>query len=145
MASCIFHELFSSFLGFTGDIIIDDGKTFRIRDGFSLEREAERHQINSLVPLGWFYMQLNSLVDKYSVRWGITHNDSHFELYKAAVAQGVDDLLHEYVNDVSYIDQLVLSEGAVPLSHVWQHVQKVVPWSRILLPYVYLQWCGAGL
>lgn len=125
MANSLIRDLLLSFLGFTGDIILDDGYTFRIRDGFSLERESERHQVNILVPLGWYYFQLNQFVDKYSARWGLKARSAQFETYKFAVAQGVDDLLHEYVDDISYLEQMVLTDGTVPLSYIFQHLQKV--------------------
>ena len=125
MANSLTRDLLLSFLGFTGDIILDDGHTFRIRDGFPLEREAERHQVNALVPLGWYYLKLNKFVDRYSARWGLKAKSAQFESYKFAVAQGVDDLLHEYIDDTSYLEQMVLSDGFIPLSYILQHVQKV--------------------
>jgi phosphoribosyl-ATP pyrophosphohydrolase len=42
----------------------------------------------------------------------------------ASVAQAVSDLLEEYVADLSFLEQLVLCDGPIPLSQVLQHLQK---------------------
>ena len=108
---------------FVGDIIVEKGGTYSVKDGFDLLREAERDQVNRIVPLGWYYVNLSATVRKYDICWG---QDSKPKAYYSALAQGVSDLLQEYVSDVSYLEQLILSEGPIPLSQILQHLQKVL-------------------
>ena len=122
------QDLFASMLGFTGDIIIDTGLTFRVRDGISLHRESERYSINIIAPLGWHYVHLNKLFEKYRSNWSL-HRDEGCELYKTAVVSAIDDILHEYVEDVSYMEQYFSSDGSAPLSVIIQHFQKVCSFS----------------
>lgn len=117
------HELLFSLLGFTGDIIIEEGGAYKVKDGFDLLREGERDQINRIAPLGWYYTNLGSIVQRYDVSWSPTARP---EAYMTGLVQGVSDLLQEYVADVSYLEQLILSEGPIPLSQILQHLQKVL-------------------
>ena len=48
-----------------------------------------------------------------------------FQPYKTAMVQGVADLMHEYTEDISYLEQIILAEGPIPLSQLLQHLQKV--------------------
>lgn len=116
------HELLFSLLGFIGDIVIDDGSTFRVKDGFDLLRESERDLVNRISPLGWYYVKLNDIVQKYDIGWS---REAAMCAYIASAVQGVSDLLAEYVADVSFLEQLILSDGPMPLSQVLQHLQKV--------------------
>jgi hypothetical protein len=118
------QELFAGMLGFTGDLIVDTGATFCVRDGVSLEREYDRHGVNIIAPLGWHYVHLNDLFKKYRSNWSL-HRSKNCELYKSAVASAVDDILHEYVEDVSYTEQFISLDGDAPLSVITQHFQKV--------------------
>lgn len=121
------HELLFSLLGFTGDVIIDDGATFRVKDGFDLLRESEKDLVNRISPLGWYYVHLSDAVQRYDMNWT---NVTRKRVYMAAAVQGIADLLAEYVADVAYMEQLVLTDGPMPLSQVQQHMQKVL----LLLP-----------
>jgi hypothetical protein len=117
------HELLFSLLGFVGDVIIDDGHTYRVKDGFDLLRESEKDLVNRISPLGWYYVRLTDTVQKYDVSWA---NVERNRVYMASAVQGVSDLLAEYVADVAFIEQLILSDGPMPLSQVLQHLQKVM-------------------
>ncbi|KAJ1428549.1 gamma-tubulin complex component protein, partial [Ochromonadaceae sp. CCMP2298] len=114
------HELLFALLGFPGDVIVEVEGSYAVRAGLDLLREAEREQINRLAPLGWLYAQISAFVDKHDVSWGAPTS----RVYMVALVQGVRELLDEYVSDVSFLEQLVLAEGPVPLSQVLQHMQK---------------------
>lgn len=116
------HELLFSLLGFTGDIIVDDGVTFRVKDGFDLLRESERDLVNRIAPLGWYYVKFGGIIERNDIGWG---QQSLPRVYMMSVAQGMSDLLTEYVADVSFLEQLVLSDGPMPLNQVLQHLHKV--------------------
>lgn len=116
------HELLFSLLGFVGDIIVEENGTFKVKDGFDLLSEGERDQINRIAPLGWYYNSLGRFVQRYDVSWGGTTKP---KVYMSGLVQGVSDLLQEYCSDVSYLEQLILSEGPIPLSQILQHLQKV--------------------
>jgi hypothetical protein len=118
------QELFFALLGFTGDVIVESDNTFRIKDGCDLFKETEILQINTLSSLGWFYSQFSEIVENYDISWKLC-GKSNLQVYKVAMSLGMSDLLTEYVNDVTYLEQLVLSDGPLPLSSVLQHLQKV--------------------
>lgn len=117
------HELLFALLGFVGDIIIEKNDTFCIKDGFDLLREGERDQVNRLAPLGWYYVNLGNKVAQHDIGWS---KSVQAKAYMTSMVQGVSDLLQEYVADVSYLEQLILADGPVPLSQVLQHLQKVL-------------------
>jgi hypothetical protein len=120
------QELFFALLGFTGDVIVESENTYKVKDGCDLFKETEILQINTLSSLGWFYTQFGDIVGKYDISWKLS-DKSHLQVYKVAMSLGMSDLLTEYVNDVTYLEQLVLSDGPLPLSNVLQHLQKVFP------------------
>ena len=129
------HELFCCLLGFSGDVFVEDESTFRVRDGFDLLTQAERDQLNRLSPLGWFYKQLTNFVNKHEITWGggkvlpffCVHEEQGApnNLYLTAIGEGVADFLVEYVADITCLEQLIISDGPVPLSKVLQHLHKV--------------------
>eukprot|EP01032_Pedospumella_encystans_P010136 gene10136-11874_t len=124
------HELLFALLGFVGDIIIEKNDTFCIKDGFDLLREGERDQVNRLAPLGWYYVNLGNKVAQHDIGWS---KSVQAKAYMTSMVQGVSDLLQEYVADVSYLEQLILADGPVPLSQVLQHLQKYL----LVFPQLY--------
>lgn len=130
------HEIFLSLLGFTGDIIIESQDTFLVSTSFDLLTSAERQQINRIVPLGWFYSNLSSFVVFYEVKWGVRLGDPDSQFYRTAMSQGIAELLSEYTADIAYLEQLVLSEGPIPLSHVLHHLQKYL----LIMPVIHSIW-----
>lgn len=130
------HEIFLSLLGFTGDIIIEDEGTYQVCKSFDLLTTAERQQVNRIVPLGWYYASLSSFVVFYEVKWGVKMGDPDSQFYRTAMSQGIADVLAEYANDIAYLEQLVLAEGPVPLSHVLHHLQKYL----LIMPVLHSMW-----
>jgi hypothetical protein len=59
-------------------------------------------------------------------------NDRH-QSYRCAIAIGINELIDEYAEDVAYLEQYILTEGAVPLSYFYQHLQKYL----IVMPVIY--------
>lgn len=146
------HELLLSLLGFTGDVIIEDAKkkTFRIKDGFDLLLQSEIDLINRIVPLGWYYNSLTAFVGRYDIGWGRTFAQFKksskssssdggtssapvFHCYHTGMSSGIADLLEEYTNDISYLEQISLTDGPIPLGKLMQFVQKYL----IVLPVVH--------
>lgn len=127
------NELFFSLVGFTGDVIIETDETFKVKDGFDLLREAEKDQLNKIAPLGWYYVNFDKIVQKYDLSWNKDNHGNTFHIYHVGMVQGVADLLEEYIEDVSYLEKLVLTEGPIPLSQVLQHLQKVNELLRLYL------------
>lgn len=134
------HEILFALLGFHGDIIIEIDNTYRIKDNFDLCREGEYEQINRIVPLGWYYVQFNNIIQKYDISWyNISHSNNkntQMKVYLIAMVQGISDLLHEYTNDVAYLEQYILKDGPIPLSQVIQQLQKVNTICTILSIYI---------
>ena len=130
------HEIFLSLLGFTGDIIIENNETYLVNTSFDLFTTAETQQINRIVPLGWYYSNLSSYVAFYEVKWGVRLGDPDSQFYRTAMSQGIADLLNEYTSDIAYLEQLVLADGPVPLSHVLHHLQKYL----LIMPVIHSTW-----
>ena len=130
------HEVFLSLLGFTGDIIVEGENTYHVSASFDLFTAAEKQQINRIVPLGWYYASLSSFVVLYEVKWGVKVGDPDSQFYRTAMSQGIADLLSEYADDIAYLEQLVLAEGPVPLSHVLHHLQKYL----LIMPVIHSMW-----
>lgn len=116
------HELLFALLGFVGEVIVEKDGTFCVKDGFDMLREGERDQVNRLAPLGWYYVQLGIKVSENDLSWSSSVEP---QAYMTSMVQGFADLLQEYVGDISYLEQLVIAEGPIPLSQVLQHMQKV--------------------
>lgn len=129
------HELLFALLGFVGDIIVERDGTFCVKDGFDFFREGERDQVNRLAPLGWYYVNLGHKVAQNDLGWASSVNS---KAYMVSMVQGVADLLQEYVGDVSYLEQLIIADGPIPLSQILQHLQKVLTVIKSLNACVYL-------
>lgn len=120
------QDLFLALLGFPGDILVEEDSTIRVKDGFDLLTQAEREQINRISPLGWYYLRLQSFVDEYDMKWGGRSKGRQFQAYRTAMSLGVSDLLNEYTSDIAYLEQVVISDGPMPLSQVLLHMQKYI-------------------
>lgn len=110
--------------------------TYQVSSTFDLFTAAERQQINRLVPLGWYYASLSSFVVFYEVKWGVKMGDPDSQFYRTAMSQGIADVLTEYASDIAYLEQLVLAEGPVPLSHLLHHLQKYL----LVMPVIHGMW-----
>ena len=130
------HEIFLSLLGFPGDVIVEDGGTFRVCKSFDLLTTAEREQINRIVPLGYYYARLKAFEAFYEIKWGVQRGDPDFQFYRTAMSLGISDFLCGYVHDIADLEQLVLSEGPLPLSHLLHHLQRYL----LVLPILYNVW-----
>jgi len=130
------HELFLSLLGFPGDVIVEEGGTYRVRASFDLLTASERQQVNRIVPLGYYYARLKAFEAFYEVKWGVQRGDPDFQFYRTAMSLGIADLLAGYVQDVADLEQLVLEEGPLPLSHVLHHLQRYL----IVFPVLHGMW-----
>jgi hypothetical protein len=119
------NDLLFALLGFTGDVIVEENDTFRVRDGYDGLKESEKDQINRISPLGWIYIKLFEFTQKYDVGWGKMIDVNKFEAYKIALAQGLNDLLQAYTDDITYLEQQIVGAELIPLSYVMQYFQKV--------------------
>ncbi len=119
------QEIFLALVGITGDIIVEENSTLKVKDDCHLLGESRQCQVDSLVPLGWYYLRFGEIVNAHEANFANSVTDSCFQMYRAAMIRGVSDLMLEYENDVANLEQSVLVEGDVPLSHVLQHFQKV--------------------
>ena len=120
------QELLFSLLGFTGDIVVEADQTFKVRDGYDLLKEAEKEQINMIAPLGHYYVSFQNYTKKYAIAWGSHSIKNKIECYKAALCHAIEDLLTEYVESITFLENLTFAEeNVIPLSLLVQHVQKV--------------------
>ena len=142
------HDILYALLGFTGDIIvsnddlltaaeelhlpsltqswIEEGKSsemFHVLKGYPYVSEAEREQINRIVPLGWYYNRFTTYIERYDMTWMKAAPDQ--EVYKMALVAAIQDFLQDYVQDIRQLEDLLNQEDTLPLSHFLQHVQKV--------------------
>lgn len=132
----MYQDLLLTLLGFPSDFIIESGveekgrgplklpqPTYRVKEGYPNLLDADREQIDKIVPLGWYYHQFQIYADHHELSWGSIEVDS--QIYKLALGGAVKDLLHEYVEDVTNLEDMVNSMELVPLSQFIHHLQKV--------------------
>jgi hypothetical protein len=131
------HELLFALLGFTGDSIILTRDpifqlpTFRVVDGFSKIPDAEIEQINQIAPLGWYYKQFQDYIKQYDMTWSSTN--SSLSIYKMALAAALQDLLQEYDNDISDLENMLNSEPLLTLTTFAIHLKNY----DVAFPYLY--------
>ncbi|RYY85655.1 hypothetical protein EON63_07120 [archaeon] len=136
----VLQEVLLALVGFTGDIIVSDidlnifedprnvetlfipGK-FSVRQGFHGLSHAERDQINNIVPLGRFHLVFQAYCRFYSVGW--EKNISKQSYYRLAMCEALQEMNEEYLQDIANLEILVLSEEALTVSSLCQHVHKV--------------------
>lgn len=130
--SDVLHDILLAFLGFTGDIIVEGipsdcieekQATFHVKDGFPGINNAEREQINKIVPLGWYYLRFDDYIKKYDISWDGIYEGS--QTYRMAICAALQDLQQEYMDDIADLEELLNLEETLPLSHFLHHVQKV--------------------
>lgn len=128
----LLHDILLALLGFTGDIIVEEfsidgveGKrtTFHVRDGYPDISDAERDQIDKIVPLGWYYLRFDEYMKKYDISWDGIYEGS--QMYRMAICAALQDLQQEYMDDIANLEEILNLEESLPLSHFLHHVQKV--------------------
>ena len=123
------YDILYALLGFTGDIVVETNHTFHVKDGYSKLTDAEREQINHLVPLGWYYNRFEAFIKRYDMSWGnVSGGIEKLAIYKMAVSAAIQDFQQEYLEDVNELEEILNQEQSLPLSHFIQHMQKVVLW-----------------
>lgn len=135
----MYQDLLLTLLGFPSDFIIVTPSpsdidsirggsqipepTFRVKEGYTGLFDSDREQIDKIVPLGWYYQQLQAYTDHYDLSWGNINKET--EIYKLALSSAVKDLLLEYVEDITVLEDALNSSEHIPLSHFIRHLQKV--------------------
>lgn len=135
------RDVLLGLLGFSGTILEINDDTMKVRNDFDMLSIGERDQVNKLAPLGWYYLKLKAYTRNCGVRWDNNNIDkcvasgqtAPFQLYLTSMCKGVENLLHEYADDITYLDLLVENEGPLPLSQIINHLQKYL----YCLPAVY--------
>mmetsp|Transcript_5172 Transcript_5172/g.7923 ORF Transcript_5172/g.7923 Transcript_5172/m.7923 type:complete len:973 (+) Transcript_5172:207-3125(+) len=127
------HEIILSLLGFTGDIIKKTSSSYAVDESFDLLTESEKEQVNRIVHLGWFYDFLSQYIQTHELRWGGADVITGLHAYKAAFCIAINDVIEEYVEDVTEIENKILADGPVPLSFIAHHMQKYM----ITLPAIH--------
>jgi hypothetical protein len=140
------RDLLLGLLGFPGDILSLEDDTMRVRHDFDMLTIGERDQVNKLAPMGWFYLKLRNFVSDCAIKWENDHigdigegsvgaddrkksslsslSSSSNQLYLTAMSKGVEQLILDYVDDVTYLDLLIEKEGPMPLSQISSHLKK---------------------
>ena len=132
------RELLLGLLGFPGDLFVsnDSEQCMKLRGDIDVLTNGERNQFTLLSPLGWYYLRLQAFVNLYDIKYEksapltdpVNSNETVFQagqhLYRTSMMKGIESLLNEYVNDISYLDMLVVKEGAIPLSSIINHLKR---------------------
>ena len=118
------HELFIALVGFTGDVIIEDQNTFCVNKNLGVFTQSEIDQVSKIIPIGWTFNQLQSFVNRHELQWTTSSSSTGNQAYLMAMSNGLSDILNDYVNDVTFLEQMVSLDGPIPLSQVFQHLQK---------------------
>jgi hypothetical protein len=134
MAS-FYPDVLLTLLGFPSDFItsipnLEEKKessvpspTYRVKEGYPNLLDSDREQIDRIVPLGWYYQQFQAYTDHHELSWGTVNPDT--QIYKLALSSAVKDLLLEYVDDVTNLEESLNTSDVLPLSHFIHHLQKV--------------------
>lgn len=153
------HELLLALLGYTGDFIIDEREehhlspdapisdecSFTIATDISFIQPSERDVIERLLPLGFFYRELDRFATKArNLSWihsmnvaplsrtteslkGKTKKQS---VYRRAIANGIVEILSVYRSAVLQVEQKLLADPVPILATVTQGLNKF----GVLLP-----------
>lgn len=113
-------DVLYALVGLTGDIVIEDGSTFRLTSGMDIVSEAERQQVDTLVRLGWYYREFKSVSEFQSSEWKMRSG-----VYELAIFDGISDMISEYELDIGYLEENDRVYGGTTLSYFLQHLQKV--------------------
>ncbi|KAJ4820841.1 Gamma-tubulin complex component [Rhynchospora pubera] len=153
------HELLFALVGFTGDFVIDErenledededgdchvGPTFRLAPDLSFLDPSERSAIERLLPLGFYYRELNCFATKSrNLTWIQSPLESPVPMpqpekrresvYRRAIANGIVEILSVYRAAVLKVEQNLLSEPVPILATVTQGLHKF----EVLLPPLY--------
>lgn len=130
------HDILFTLLGFPGDLIETHSissefslpeqpsfELFGVKDGYPNLTEAERDQINRIVPLGSYYLYFEEFIKSHALQWNTNQRQSL--VYSMALSYVLQDMNKEYVEDIAILEQLLNQEETLPLSHLLQHLQKV--------------------
>lgn len=83
---------------------------------------------------------MQSYVDAHEIQWKLNENvNKRDQSYQYAYALAISDLLAEYCEDIAYLEQFILMEGPVPLSYLYQYLQKyliVMPFFHDITSYI---------
>ncbi len=128
MSISIIQEVLLGLIGFTGDLIVErsQGGGFEVRPGLPHPSIQEQEQINRVVKLGWYYRELEAYCRQHTIqaRAFILPGREQPQPYLVALCQGIQDLLTEYCDDISYLEQLSLMGDLPAVSMLTQHLQK---------------------
>lgn len=127
----IVSEVLYALLGLTGDVVIEDGATFRLSSGLDIVSEAERMQVDTLVKLGWYYREFKVTSDARHDDW-----KSRTGIYELAIFDGISDMISEYEMDIEYLEENERMYANSTLSYMIQHLQKVYYGVAITLYYL---------
>ena len=136
----VLQEVLLALVGFTGEIVVSSVETreleepsapellfqpcdFSVRPGYHGLSQAEREQINDIVPLGRYHLVFQGYCSFYSLEWD--RDVRRQSLYRLALTNGLQELTEEYLEDVARLETLVLSEETLTVSNLCQHLYKV--------------------
>eukprot|EP01033_Poteriospumella_lacustris_P004996 gene4998-3570_t len=83
---------------------------------------CRREVAQSFAASGWYYQQFQAYTDHHELSWGTVNHDT--QIYKLALSSAVKDLLLEYVDDVTNLEESLNTSDVLPLSHFIHHLQK---------------------
>lgn len=125
-------------MGFTGELIVEKDDNFVVIPTCELFTNAEKEQINRIVPLGWYHNKLSEFAKEYEISWKIRANEgqrleSEQSTYRCSTALGVSDLLKEYRQDICFLEKVISFDGPIALSYIHQHLQIYL----LVMPTIY--------
>jgi hypothetical protein len=129
------HNVLYALLGFTSEyveevkeekIVIDvvTYSTFRVKSGITHWCDAEIEQINKIVPLGWYHNFFRGYIEQYDLSW-TKMNEDGIEIYKLALISAIRDLIHDYFDDVTTLEDALNEQDLLPISNFIHQLQKV--------------------
>jgi len=119
----VLHETLLALVGHAGNIIVDRGDCFAVSDDITFLSEAEKHAVDRIVWLGWRFRELTRFVRRHASTGAAGNGGDGASilrsgLYLRALCAGVEAILVSYRARVAELEQQLLGDGGLPLSHV---------------------------
>ena len=123
------HELLLSLVGYSGNVIVETRDGFQLAPDFPHLHPSERELINKICCLGYYFLQIDSYVQKHSQFSPVQG------FYVRAMCEGINLILDSYRGCILKAEQQVLVDPSTSLSHLLHILYEVIPSIPLSIPY----------
>ncbi|KAK3609174.1 hypothetical protein CHS0354_013711 [Potamilus streckersoni] len=129
------HEVLLALLGHSGGVFTDNGDGIKVQKDIPFIHPSEVDQLNHLCRLGTFFKDFNNFIKKHGGTLSLHTDgpgipDGIHGLYLKAFCHGLDRVLDDYRLALENLEQAILRDPHLPLSHLLCNLQQF----QILFP-----------